>query len=311
MREILKTAWATKKVKEACNSPGLLPRLEAMQEQQEVCKKSLSDFLDGKRRLFPRFYFTSEADLLDILSNGSVPENILVHTPKVYLACKTLVVDPENRTEQDRPLTTSFIAEVGKEEIGFEPPVALDGKVEIYMQTVLDAMKQTLFQTLKRSLVRYTKMKRTAWLMHYDDKVGRPSDPAQIILLTVAVNYVSEVEEAFANLEAGNPQALAEYNEKQIEQLSDLIRVTSGFSEFGQLNKGDRTRVMVCITMDAHGRDIVQKLVRENVDKVSAFQWQSQLKHKYRIPPPTASFVSRDPHLRSDRELREPRPAST
>ena len=93
---------------------------------------------------------------------------------------------------------------------------------------------------------------------------------------------------------------MAEYNEQQIEQLTDLIKVTSGFSEFGKLSKGDRTRVMVCITMDAHGRDIVQKLVREKVDKVSAFQWQSQLKHKYRIPPPSASFISRDPHLRSD-----------
>ena len=38
-----------------------------------VCKKSLNDFLDAKRRIFPRFYFTSEADLLDILSNGSNP----------------------------------------------------------------------------------------------------------------------------------------------------------------------------------------------------------------------------------------------
>lgn len=34
------------------------------------------------------------------------------------------------------------------------------------------------------------------------------------------------------------------------------------------LTKGDRTRVMVCITMDAHGRDVVQKMAREGVVKV-------------------------------------------
>lgn len=28
------------------------------------------------------------------------------------------------------------------------------------------------------------------------------------------------------------------------------------------------------------------------------FQWQSQLKHKWRVPPPAASFKNRDPHLR-------------
>lgn len=35
------------------------------------------------------------------------------------------------------------------------------------------------------------------------------------------------------------------------------------------LSKGDRTRVMVCITMDAHGRDVVQKMAREGVSRVS------------------------------------------
>lgn len=39
--------------------------------------------MDGRRRQFPRYYFVSEADLLDILSNGSDPNKILVHTPKV------------------------------------------------------------------------------------------------------------------------------------------------------------------------------------------------------------------------------------
>lgn len=102
---------------------------------------------------------------------------------------------------------------------------------------------------------------------------------------------------------------------------------------------------MVCITMDAHGRDVVQKMAREGVTMVrdvltdferefsrssicfpcsaelnfqackdlnalpsfvepvrviqaSEFQWQSQLKHKWRVPPPSASFQNRDPQLR-------------
>lgn len=32
--------------------------------------------------------------------------------------------------------------------------------------------------------------------------------------------------------------------------------------------------------------------------QASEFQWQSQLKHKWRVPPPSASFQNRDPHLR-------------
>jgi len=44
----------------------------------------LNDFLDGKRRAFPRFYFVSVADLLDILSNGNAPAKINKHISKIY-----------------------------------------------------------------------------------------------------------------------------------------------------------------------------------------------------------------------------------
>ncbi len=37
----------------------------------QVCEKALADYMESKRRAFPRFYFVSTADLLDILSNGN------------------------------------------------------------------------------------------------------------------------------------------------------------------------------------------------------------------------------------------------
>lgn len=45
----------------------------------QVCEKALADYMESKRRLFPRFYFVSTADLLDILSNGNNPAK--VNTP--------------------------------------------------------------------------------------------------------------------------------------------------------------------------------------------------------------------------------------
>ena len=89
---------------------------------------------------------------------------------------------------------------------------------------------------------------------------------------------------------------MVEYNQLQIDDLSDLVRLTGG-----DLDGENRTRIMVCITMDSHGRDIVQKLIREKVSDATEFQWQSQLKHKYRETPATAGmmcFPTRDPHLR-------------
>ena len=64
------------------------------------------------------------------------------------------------------------------------------------------------------------------------------------------------------------------------------------------MSKGDRTRVMVSITMDAHGRDIVQKMIRNRVNTENSFEWQSQLKHKFRVPPSHARYQERYSELR-------------
>lgn len=294
----LKKCWEMKNINTSCNQDGLLKRLESIQEQLEICKKSLSDFLDGRRRQFPRYYFTSEADLLDILSNGSAPEKVLKHTAKIYLSTKTLVLHKTERTPDDRPYAIGWVSGVGTENVSFEPRVALSGKVEIYQQTVLDAMKQTLFNNLVRSIDRYQAMTRSEWLMHKKPEPNPKqdaSDPAQIILLTLAIYYVEEVEQAFRKMNGpnANSKGMVEYSAMQVDQLKELIRLTQT-----KLDKSDRTRVMVCITMDAHSRDIVIGLVRDQVTEVSCFQWQSQLKHKWRVSPPTGSFRNRDLHLR-------------
>ena len=293
VKDSLKKAYKIRNIKDAFNEEGLQAKLEGIQEQLEMCKKSLKDFLEGRQRQFPRYYFVSEADLLDILSNGSQPHKVLQHVSKVYLSTKTFTLGDE-LTPNNRPIATEFVAGVGVEVCEFEPPVPLEGKVEIYMQTVLDAQKLSIFQTVKRSLVRYNELSRPEWLLAKNESTAKPLDPAQTTLLILAINYVREVEEVFAQIEkGGSPSIMSTYSEKQIDQLSDLIRLTQS-----NLNKGDRTRVMVCITMDAHGRDIVQKMIRMKVDNIGHFQWQSQLKHKFRVPPSHARYQNRDPSLR-------------
>jgi dynein heavy chain len=150
--------------------------------------------------------------------------------------------------------------------------VPLEGKVETYMQTLLDAQKTSLFATVKRSLARYETMPRPAWILAKDEATARPLDPAQTTLLVLAVNYVKEAEQALTEVTNGAADALTAYSKKQVDQLSDVVKLTQS-----DLSKGDRTRVMVCITMDAHARDIVQKMIRSNVDTVDSFMWQSQL----------------------------------
>lgn len=66
------------------NKDGLIERLEDLQEKLTLCEKALAVYLETKRLAFPRFYFVSSADLLDILSSGNQPELISKHLTKLF-----------------------------------------------------------------------------------------------------------------------------------------------------------------------------------------------------------------------------------
>lgn len=70
MEEMAKTP----NVVEATNKPGLYKKLDSLQQELTLCEKALAEYLETKRLAFPRFYFVSSADLLDVLSNGNQPE---------------------------------------------------------------------------------------------------------------------------------------------------------------------------------------------------------------------------------------------
>jgi dynein heavy chain, axonemal len=276
VKAILMEADQTKNVNAACNKPGLFANLERLQKELDRCEKSLSDFLNGKRRQFPRFYFVSKNDLLDILSNGSNPRKIMQHVTKVFLCTDRLELEDRDGVGGGaRPTATKWVSAVGVETVDFKPAPKLEGKVEIYLQTVLDAQRNSLKEALAGAILRLPTQSRVEWLM---DKTqdNRPTDPAQLILLVSGMQYVKSVEAAFDAMERGDSEAMKRQLAVTQGDLGDLVRLTQS-----NLSKGDRSRIMCMITLDAHGRDIVQKMILENVTEKKAFQWQSQLKQRW------------------------------
>ena len=76
VQELVSEFEETTNVVGATNRPKLFDRLEHLQSQLVLCEKALAEYLETKRLAFPRFYFVSSADLLDILSNGNQPEKV-------------------------------------------------------------------------------------------------------------------------------------------------------------------------------------------------------------------------------------------
>lgn len=57
---------------EGMQQEGLYGELEDIQTRLSVCEKALTESIETKRLAFPCFYYISSADLLDVLSNGTM-----------------------------------------------------------------------------------------------------------------------------------------------------------------------------------------------------------------------------------------------
>lgn len=145
VRTLLADGYSKQKSIVFCNQEYVLPQLEKIQDELAICEKALNEFMYSKKVAFPRFFFVSSADLLDILSNGNNPQKIMVHMPKIISALDTL----ELKKEGQYPVALGMKACVGVEYVKFVEERKLVGKVECYLQDVIDTMRESLREISK------------------------------------------------------------------------------------------------------------------------------------------------------------------
>lgn len=70
----------------------LLEVLNKISDNLETMQRALEQYLETKRHVFPRFYFISNDDLLEILANSRRPELIQPHIKKLFENIRSLTV---------------------------------------------------------------------------------------------------------------------------------------------------------------------------------------------------------------------------
>ena len=75
-RELMNEVIDAPGVVECATADGRFELLEELYREIEICEKALNEYLEQKKKIFPRFYFVSNQALLDILSNGNNPEKV-------------------------------------------------------------------------------------------------------------------------------------------------------------------------------------------------------------------------------------------
>jgi hypothetical protein len=116
----------------------LLEDLQAANASLDVVEKGLNDFLDTKKMSFPRFYFLSNDELLEILSEAKDPTKIQPFVRKIFEAMKEL------QFEEGDMMTAMFSVEGEKVDwnAGVDPHQS--NAVEVWLGEVEEAMMQAL-----------------------------------------------------------------------------------------------------------------------------------------------------------------------
>ncbi|XP_061574307.1 dynein axonemal heavy chain 11 [Cololabis saira] len=262
-QELMLDIAMIKNVIAATSKPHLFQKLDSLQQRLALCEKALAEYLETKRIAFPRFYFISSTNLLDILSKGSRPMEVTVHLSKLFDNMSDLEFAKTEPLHNPKSAVGMYSKE--GEFVTFETECCCYGPVEVWLACLEDSMKKCIRGLLSEALSVYEDRPREQWILEF---------PAQVALTGAQIWWSNDMELVFRRLEEGFVSALKDYNKKQISQLNLLISIL-----LEELSPGDRQKIMTICTIDVHARDIVARLIAQKVTTSQAFQWLSQLRH--------------------------------
>ncbi|RLN47693.1 hypothetical protein BBJ29_000554 [Phytophthora kernoviae] len=254
--------------------------LHDLQVELEICQKALNQYLDGKKDIFPRFYFVSNASLLEILSNGNFPPRIQPHFGNCFDGIQSF------EFTNVHPTVESGSSGEG-ELVQFQDSHLIHGTVENWFNDLVVVMQNTLrqkiFDAVEGSALWGVDCTRHAWVLDY---------PAQVALLGSQIVWTEEVECALEEFENGTEDAIKKYFDVSTVRLEELIKLVQG-----HLGALDRQKIITLITVDVHARDVVQSLITKKVSSSLDFQWQSQLRY-YTTPVLTNTSQKKEVHIK-------------
>jgi dynein heavy chain len=239
-------------------TPGLFETLQQNNALLEKIQKCLEDYLESKRLLFPRFYFLSNDELLDILAQTRNPQAVQPHLSKCFDAIKSLEF-----TSDPKSIDIIAMASPEGERVQFPKAIKARGNVETWLSQIEESMFNTVRKATKFGLSEFEERSRTRWLLEHS---------GQTILNVTQIAWSREVTEC---LRSTNPtQALTAFKNKCVSNLGQIATLVRG-----TLPPLQRAILSALITLEVHSRDIVQDLINARITSPSDFEWMKQMRY--------------------------------
>jgi len=228
-----------------------LEKLTSANDKLETVQKGLNDYLETKRLFFPRFFFLSNDNLLEILSETKDPKRVNAHVKKCFEGIQSL------QFEED--MTISGMISPEKEPVPLTTrvdPVAANGAVEKWLVQVEDAMLESIRDQSFQSRDDYVNSGFVDWVQKW---------PGQVVIGIFNLFWTSEVNEALS--ERGNA-GLVDYAQKLDDTLTDIVGLVRR-----EIPKLVRCTLEALIVIFVHNKDTIVDLRDRGTYLVSDFDW--------------------------------------
>jgi dynein heavy chain, axonemal len=261
--------------------PGLLDTFLDANKQLDEIQKSLNDYLELKCAAFPRFYFLSNDELLEILSQTRDPYAVQPHLIKCFDAIKRLQFGD---MEDAKKMLAIISGEA--EVVPFVNCPMAEGPVEVWLMNMQLAMIEALYTNCKNAWLRLLEIEFVLPDKFSEARMGAengPLDqwffgfPAQSIIMIGQIEWTLGVDMALTQIhDEGKPDALKIYSEKWIQSIGYMVSIVRR-----QLKPNQRQVIGAKLTLDVHCRDTNSELVHKKVGWVNEFEWQKQLRYQW------------------------------
>ncbi|XP_063980239.1 dynein axonemal heavy chain 7-like [Diachasmimorpha longicaudata] len=255
-RDIMKTVQADPKVMSVVEIDKMLERLKKSMGLLELIQKGLNDYLEKKRLYFPRFFFLSNDELLEILSETKDPTRVQPHLKKCFEGIAKLAFDAD--------LEVHRMKSAEGEEVDLVDVIstsAARGQVEKWLLELETDMRKSIRNMVKQAIDAYPLKVRTAWVLEW---------PGQTVLCVGQLYWTQQIEQAMPQGVAG----LKKYLDQCQQELHDIILLIRG-----KLSKQNRITLEALVTLDVHGKDTLSQLYKDEVVNNSDFKWLCQLRY--------------------------------
>jgi len=149
--KIIEKVNEEKNVVRCCENDMVKGLLKTLEESLEFCQKKLDTYLEKKRREFARFYFVSDTEVLNILSQGSDPAAVQYHLASLFDGINNIEFD----TAEKKYISKVVCAynEGSREELKLCNPVRVEQqKIEDWLRTLEDETKRTLKKSIEDAI---------------------------------------------------------------------------------------------------------------------------------------------------------------